>query len=111
MEARGEESAAGLEEEKDTDTINETISTEPPGDHDESRLSLTPTRELPTDAKDCYGVAARDRMFDLLFRSRGAQLGDFEGGGRRCIYNRKDEIIYGLSPSENVLRVYLETCA
>ena len=29
----------------------------------------------------------------------GAQLGNFEWGGRRYICSRKDEIIHGLSPS------------
>ena len=40
----------------------------------------------------------------------GAQLGNFEGWGRRYSGNRKDVIKHSLSPSVNVLRLYLKTC-
>ena len=50
--------------------------------------------------RKCFQLHKLLHHFNLsYYKEAGAQLGNFEMRGRRYIYNRKDEIIHGLSPS------------
>ena len=48
---------------------------------------------------DCCIHAVHMNLNINTIPAKRPQLGNFERGGRSYIYNRKDEIIHGLSPS------------
>ena len=49
-------------------------------------------------------------FLNTLYVQARAQLGKFEGGGRRYICDSKDEIIHGLNQSLQCVAPLLETC-